>query len=92
MDRGQTGRVYNVCSGRARRIRDLLDELLQLATVPIAVETDPARFRPVDVPVVQGDSSRLQAELGWAPHIEIEQTLRDTLDEWRAIVRSNPLS
>jgi GDP-4-dehydro-6-deoxy-D-mannose reductase len=87
MDRGQTGRAYNVCSGRAWRIRDLLDELLQLATVPIAVEIDPARFRPVDVPVVQGDASRVRAEAGWTPHIEIEQTLRDTLDEWRASVR-----
>jgi GDP-4-dehydro-6-deoxy-D-mannose reductase len=92
MDRGLTGQAYNVCSGRAWRIRDLLDELLQLATVSIAVEIDPARFRPVDVPVVQGDSSRVRAEVGWTPHIEIEQTLRDTLDEWRASVRSEPLS
>lgn len=83
MDGGRTGRVYNVCSGRAWRIHDLLEDLLQMATVPISVETDPARFRPVDVPVVQGDPARLRTELGWTPRVSIEQTLRDTLDEWR---------
>lgn len=83
MDGGTTGRAYNVCSGRAWRIRDLLDELLNLSTVPIAVEIDPARFRPVDVPVVQGDSTRLTTELGWRARIGVEETLRDTLNWWR---------
>jgi GDP-4-dehydro-6-deoxy-D-mannose reductase len=83
MDGGQTGRAYNVCSGRAWRIRDLLEELLHLSAVPITVETDPERFRPVDVPVVQGDLTRIRTELGWSPHRRVEQTLKDTLDEWR---------
>jgi GDP-4-dehydro-6-deoxy-D-mannose reductase len=87
IDRGKAGRIYNVCSGRAWRIRDLLEELLQLSTVPITVETDPSRFRPVDVPVVQGDPTRIRTELGWAPRIGVEQTLRDTLDAWREATR-----
>jgi GDP-4-dehydro-6-deoxy-D-mannose reductase len=83
MDGGQTGRAYNVCSGRAWRIRDLLEELLQLSTVPITVEIDQERFRPIDVPVVQGDPTRIRTELGWTPHVRVEQTLQDTLTEWR---------
>jgi GDP-4-dehydro-6-deoxy-D-mannose reductase len=83
MDGGQTGRAYNVCSGRAWRIRDLLEELLHLSAVPIAVEIDPERFRPIDVPVVQGDPTRIRTELGWTPHVRVEQTLLDTLAEWR---------
>lgn len=83
MDGGQPGHAYNVCSGRAWRIRDLLDELLQIAAVPIRVEIDPARLRPMDVPIVQGDATRMRAALGWTPTISVEQTLRDTLDYWR---------
>lgn len=86
MEAGQTGRAYNVCSGRAWRIRDLLDSLLSRSTAKVEVTTDPARFRPVDVPVVQGDPSRIRTELGWTPQIDMQQTLHDTLDYWRSEV------
>jgi GDP-4-dehydro-6-deoxy-D-mannose reductase len=83
MDGGTSGRAYNVCSGRAWRMRDLLEELLQLARVPIAIETAADRLRPVDVPVVQGDATRLRTELGWMPQIPIERTILETLEYWR---------
>lgn len=88
MDDGVTGRAYNVCSGRAWRISDLLEELLHLAAVPVSVETDPARLRPMDVAVVQGDPGRLRGECGWTPRIRVKQTLRDILDDWRLRVRT----
>jgi GDP-4-dehydro-6-deoxy-D-mannose reductase len=77
------GRPYNVCSGRAWRIGDLLEELRHLARRPIEVAVDESRLRPNDIPVVQGDATRIRSELGWSPHISVEQTLRDTLDWWR---------
>jgi GDP-4-dehydro-6-deoxy-D-mannose reductase len=83
MNTASTGRAFNVCSGRSWSIRDLLDELLHLSTTPIRVEVDPARFRPNDVPVVQGDGTRIRTEIGWTPTIPVERTLRDTLDWWR---------
>ena len=55
LERGQPGRPYNVCSGRAIAIRDLLDMLLARARVPIAVTVDPARYRPNDTPLLLGD-------------------------------------
>jgi GDP-4-dehydro-6-deoxy-D-mannose reductase len=88
MESGQPGRAYNVCSGRAFRIGDLLERLQSMARVPIAVETDPDRMRPNDVPTIQGDGSRIRTELGWAPTFSIEQTLRDTLDWWRAEIHA----
>jgi GDP-4-dehydro-6-deoxy-D-mannose reductase len=69
-------------------MRDLLDQLCRLAAVEIAIELDAARLRPSDVPVIKGDATRLRSELGWAPRIHIDETLRDTLDWWRAEVRS----
>ncbi|MEO7190577.1 MAG: GDP-mannose 4,6-dehydratase [Vicinamibacterales bacterium] len=88
MNRGRSGGVYNVCSGRAFRMRDLLESLRSLASVEVHIETDPAKLRPSDMPVLQGDASRLARDLGWAPVIPIEQTLEDTLDWWREDVRS----
>jgi GDP-4-dehydro-6-deoxy-D-mannose reductase len=83
VDRGVAGRPYNVCSGRAVAIRDVLEMLLARARVPIRVRVDPARLRPNDVPVLLGDPSRIRAELGWTPIIPLEQTLNDLLEYWR---------
>src|SRR5204862_1584624 len=80
---GQPCRPYNVCSGRAYRMRDLLDILLSLARVKVRVEVDPARLRPSDNPVIVGSHARLTADIGWTPGIPIEQTLADLLDYWR---------
>ena len=83
LERGQPGRPYNVCSGRAISIRELLDRLLARAQVPIAVKVDAARYRPNDTPLLLGDPSRLHDELGWTADITIERTLDDLLEYWR---------
>lgn len=84
LERGTTGRVYNVCSGHAITIRELLDRLLARARVPIRVRVDQARYRPNDTPLLLGDPTRIQTELGWRPEIPFDQTLDDLLDDWRS--------
>ena len=86
-ERGQPGRPYNVCSGRAVAIREVLDQLLSRARVAIRVVVDPARYRPNDQPVVVGDPARIQSELGWTAEIPLDQTLDDLLEYWRAQTR-----
>lgn len=80
---GQAGGIYNVCTGKARLVRELLEGLVRLATVPVTIEPDPARFRPNDTALLLGDPSRIMREVGWAPTIPFEQTLRDLLEYWR---------
>lgn len=80
---GREGGVYNVCSGRARQIKELLAMLLGMARLAIRIEIDPARLRPRDNPIVLGDASRIYDETGWGPRIPIERTLRDLLADWR---------
>ena len=87
VDRGRPGRAYNVCSGRAVAIREVLEMLVARARVPIRVHVDPARFRPNDVPLLLGDPARIREELGWTPLIPLEQTLDDVLDYWRGVDR-----
>ena len=81
--KGRPWRPYNVCSGVAYRVGDLLDTLVGLAGVRLTIEHDPSRMRPSDNPVVLGDRSRILDEIGWAPEIPMERTLRDLLDHWR---------
>jgi GDP-4-dehydro-6-deoxy-D-mannose reductase len=86
MEHGPPGQVYNVCSGRAYPMRDLLDRLLALSDVAIEVEPDPDRQRPSDLPVLVGNPSKLKQATGWSPEIPLAQTLRETLDYWRGEV------
>ena len=83
LERGEPGRPYNICSGRAISIRELLDRLIARSRVPVEVKVDPARYRPNDTPLLLGDPARLHDELGWAPEIPIEKTLDDLLEYWR---------
>jgi len=83
LDKGQGGEAYNVCSGRGRRIRDLLDTLLAASSARVEVRVDPERLRPSDVPVQVGDPGRLRAATGWQAEIPLERTLGDLLDDWR---------
>jgi GDP-4-dehydro-6-deoxy-D-mannose reductase len=84
VERGEPGEVYNLCSGRAWTIRQVLDLLLEQARVKsIRVETDPSRLRPSDVPVLEGDPSKIEKATGWKVEIPFERTLKDLLAYWR---------
>jgi GDP-4-dehydro-6-deoxy-D-mannose reductase len=85
---GEPGAVYNIGTGEAVSIGDLLATLLELSTTTITVEPDPARMRPVDVPIIACDARRFQTQTGWQPRIPLPQSLEDILNDWRGRVRS----
>lgn len=83
IESGTPGEVYNVCSGRDVAISEIADRLLHLADADLVLTPDPDLMRPVDVPVVRGDPSKLHAATGWKPDIDLDTTLRDILHQWR---------
>lgn len=83
IEHGEPGAVYNVCSGRAVSVAEIADQLLGMAHRPMHLVPDPELQRPVDIPVLVGDSSKLRAATGWAPSIPLETTLADVLADWR---------
>lgn len=87
-ERGLPGQVYNVASGIAVSIRQLLDTLLGMTDVEIEVRVDPKRLRPVDIPEIQGDASKLRRDTGWRPLYTFDGTLRDVLADCRQRVAS----
>ncbi|MEZ4386610.1 MAG: GDP-mannose 4,6-dehydratase [Candidatus Krumholzibacteriia bacterium] len=80
---GEPGRIYNVCSGSSLTIRQGLEILLGLSSVAVRIESDPARLRPVDIPRLVGDPSRLEQATGWTPRVDFADTLRDLLEAAR---------
>ncbi len=87
VERGRPGVFYNVCSGRSVKIGDVLDRLIGMSRVPVSLRMDATRCRPNDLPILLGDRSRIEREIGWNPSIPLEQTLSDLLDYWRTEVQ-----
>jgi len=85
---GEPGQVYNVGSGQAYSVRELLGQLIAFTGRDIEVRVDPERARASEVPRLVADASRFRQRTGWEPRIPLEQSLHDVLDEWRARVRA----
>jgi GDP-4-dehydro-6-deoxy-D-mannose reductase len=83
VEKGRAGQVYNVCSGTAIPVQDLAERLISMAQIPMTLEPDPDLQRPVDIPILLGDSSRILADTGWKPEIPLDQTLEDLLNDRR---------
>jgi len=83
LEKCEPGEVYNICSGRSWVIREVLDLLLARSKVKVRVEPDPARMRPSDVQILEGDFSKFHGATGWKPEIPFERTLDDILAYWR---------
>lgn len=84
MKKGKAGEAYNVCSGKAYSIKNVLKILISLSKKKIRVKTDEKRNRPAEIPILRGDNSKIKRTIGWKPKISIETTLEDTLNFWRS--------
>jgi GDP-4-dehydro-6-deoxy-D-mannose reductase len=83
LEKGEAGAVYNIGSGDAPSIREVLDRMLALSDANVEVRQVPEKMRPSDVEILISDSSRFRAATGWEPQISTDQMLSDTLDYWR---------
>jgi GDP-4-dehydro-6-deoxy-D-mannose reductase len=83
-EHGSAGEVYNVCSGRGVAVADLAALMVDRARRPLRIVTDPELVRPVDVPVLVGDNTKLVAATGWRARHPLEDTLDAMLTEARA--------
>jgi GDP-4-dehydro-6-deoxy-D-mannose reductase len=87
LDSGEAGEPYNVCSGQAPSIEEVLHLLIELSGHPFQIETDPALFRPVDMPLILGSHQKLTAKTGWMPLYDLRTTLKDLLEYWQMKVQ-----
>lgn len=73
--------IYNICSGRVRTIRELVEGLIDICPVDVDIRRDPSRERDIDIPLLMGSPEKLMKDTGWKPMIEIEDSLRDIYRE-----------
>jgi GDP-4-dehydro-6-deoxy-D-mannose reductase len=82
LQQGGNGETYNVCTGKERTIRSLIERMCQLAGVVVDLRTDAARFRPSEQRRVRGSNQKLSDATGWTPAHTMDQTLTDIVDYW----------
>lgn len=86
LERGEPGDVYNVGSGEAHSIQELLDILLAHSSADVTIEQEPARMRPADVPITYADTTKIKSDTGWQRSISFEESLESILVYWREVV------
>lgn len=85
VEKCEPGEIYNIASGKAWKISQVLDMLLSMSKMKgkIKIQEDPERMRPSDVPILLGDATKFRKKTGWKPEIPFEKTLEDLLNYWR---------
>ena len=83
LKRGKKGEVYNVCSGKAVALRNILQLLLSFSSKKADMNVDPEKLRKADIPILFGDNGKIKQDVKWEPQISLRQTLSDLLDYWR---------
>jgi GDP-4-dehydro-6-deoxy-D-mannose reductase len=81
---GHPGEAYNVCSGVSVSVQSVAEQLLALAHHPMDLVVDQALLRPIDLPDLRGDASKLLSHTGWAPALLLKEILSDLLEHWRS--------
>jgi GDP-4-dehydro-6-deoxy-D-mannose reductase len=89
LERGETGEIYNVCSGVEYSMRSVLDELLRIAGIQARIELDPTRLRQTEQRRMCGDLTKIRAATGWAPKVPLRDSLRDALIHWERETRDD---
>jgi GDP-4-dehydro-6-deoxy-D-mannose reductase len=87
-EKGKSGQIYNVCSGRAVLMRKCLDVMLSMSSRQFQVRVDAGRVQKNDVPVQVGSARKLNERTGWRPQISLKQSLSDLVEYWRQKVKS----
>jgi len=75
--KGNSGEVYNICSGTAYSIKEIIDKVKKLLDIDVGIKTMKSNFRPLDVPFLLGDNTKIKKEIGWKPKFTLDDILRD---------------
>lgn len=90
LEKGKTGETYNICSGSAPSIHDLIDIFQAITGIEVEVDSSPAKIRPGEAMLLQGDASKIFHETGWKSEIDLRTTLRDLLTYWHSELNKEP--
>ena len=87
LEKGQSGEVYNICSGQERSLQSMVERLLELSGIRAQIEVDSAKFRPVEQARVWGSYEKINKHTGWCPEISIDTSLLNVYHYWERKLR-----
>jgi len=83
LEKGKSGEIYNICSGKSYSLESILHMLLSFSSQSIEILVDSQKLRKTEIPVLVGDNRKIKRELSWKPKVPMEKSLRELLDFWR---------
>jgi GDP-6-deoxy-D-talose 4-dehydrogenase len=75
------GQTFNVCSGKAWTLNDMLAMVREISGHDFEVRVNPAFVRANEVKTLQGNRAKLDAAVGVVPEIALQDTLRWMLEQ-----------
>lgn len=90
LQRGESGEIYNICSEKGYSLRSILHRMMEITGVDAEITVDETLIRPNDNLVITGSNRKINRQLGWKPSIDIQQSLQDIIDFWRAQLKKLP--
>ena len=83
IEHGASGEIYNICSGTDESIAEIVAMLLEIVGLNLNLVSDQSLIRPVDVPVLRGECSKVFATTGWKSEISLHHTLVDVVESFQ---------
>ena len=82
LNNGHNSEIYNICSGTGRKIRDLIELMINHLNIDVDIVVDEKRLRKSEQRFVSGDYSKLANDTNWSPQIDINDSIKDILKFW----------
>lgn len=82
-EKGKSGEVYNICSGRGHSLKEIIDMMAGIVGVKVKIEIDQTLLRPNDNRIVFGNNNKLKITTGWKQQFSLEQSLTDIIEYWK---------
>lgn len=83
VNKGKPGEPYNICSGKAPTMHEVLDMVIKQGKKKVKVKVNPKRLRSTDEPIIQGSHKKLTQDTGWKPQVSLKETITWVLNYWR---------
>lgn len=80
--KGQTGEIYNVCSGTGHTIAQMVQMFSEMLGIQVRVEQQTNLIRPIDNPILFGNNQKIRDQTGWKPHVSLEKSLARIYEYW----------
>jgi dTDP-glucose 4,6-dehydratase len=85
------GQAFNVCYGIGYTIEEMANKVAEIVEQNIGkkvrVEFKREPDRPLDIPKLVGDPTKIKEVLGWKPKFDLEKGLIKAIDEWNSVLK-----